>query len=99
MDFDFRRSAWDSSNRSILGSEACQGSSHQEREAEHVDVSHGFVTEGNEKSDELVRDGAKIYDGGMAQIEPSTVQQRREEVYAVLQYAASFYCLVEEWHD
>ena len=28
-----------------------------------------------------------------------TVQQEREEVYAGLQYAASFHFLVEEWKD
>ena len=27
------------------------------------------------------------------------VQQERDEVYAGLQYAASFHCLVEEWKD
>ena len=35
----------------------------------------------------------------MAQIRASTVQQKREEVYAALQYAVGFPCLVEEWHD
>ena len=29
----------------------------------------------------------------------STVQQSTEEVFAALWYAASFHCLVEEWHD
>ena len=33
----------------------------------------------------------------MAQARASTIQQEREEVYAPLQYAASFHCLVEEW--
>ena len=28
-----------------------------------------------------------------------TIQQEREEVYAALQYAASFHCWVEEWKD
>ena len=27
------------------------------------------------------------------------MQEEREEVYATLQYAASFHCLVEEWKD
>ena len=27
------------------------------------------------------------------------MQQEREEVYAVLQYAASFHCLMEQWKD
>ena len=30
-------------------------------------------------------------------VRASTIQQEREEVYAALQYAASFHCLVEEW--
>ena len=35
----------------------------------------------------------------MAQTRAKTVDQEREEVYAALQYAASFHCLVEEWKD
>ena len=35
----------------------------------------------------------------MTQARAKTVQQEREEVYAVFQYAASFHCLVEEWND
>ena len=57
------------------------------------------VTEGNEKADELAGDGAMLDGGETAQIRASTVQQRREEVFAALQYAASFHCLVEEWQD
>ena len=32
-------------------------------------------------------------------ITASAVQQKREEVCASLRYAASFYCLLEEWHE
>ena len=35
----------------------------------------------------------------MAEVRAKTVQQEREEVYAALQYAASFHCLAEEWKD
>ena len=35
----------------------------------------------------------------MAEARAKTVQQEREEVYAALQYTASFHCLVEEWED
>ena len=35
----------------------------------------------------------------MADARAETMQQEREEVYAALQYAASFHCLVEEWKD
>ena len=35
----------------------------------------------------------------MAEAKAETMQQEREEVYAALQYAASFQCLVEEWKD
>ena len=38
-------------------------------------------------------------EGFMAQARASTIQQKRVEVYAVLQYAASFVCLIEEWKD
>ena len=47
-----------------------------------------LATEGNEKADELAKDGAMMGGGKMTQIRASTVQQRREEVYAALQYAA-----------
>ena len=43
--------------------------------------------------------GACQDEGFMAESRAKTVQQEREEVYAALQYAASFHCLVEEWKD
>ena len=58
-----------------------------------------FITEGNEKADELAKAGAMMDGGEMAQVRARTVQQEREEVYAALQYSASFHCLVEEWKD
>ena len=35
----------------------------------------------------------------MAEAKAQTVKQEREEVYAALQCAASFHCLVEKWKD
>ena len=35
----------------------------------------------------------------MAEAKAKTVQQEREEMYAALQHAASFHCLVEAWKD
>ena len=35
----------------------------------------------------------------MAEARAETVQQEREEVYAALQYAACFHCLLEQWKD
>ena len=58
-----------------------------------------FVTEGNERVDKRAKDGAMLDGGEMAQIRASTVQHKREEVHAALQYAARFHCLVEVWHD
>ena len=41
-----------------------------------------------------------MLDGGdMAQVRAIMFQKEREEVYAALQYAASFHSLVEEWKD
>ena len=57
------------------------------------------VTEGNEKADELAKAGAMLDEGFMAEARSETMQQEREEVYAALQYAVSFHCLVEQWKD
>ena len=58
-----------------------------------------FVTAGNEKADELAKAGAMLDEGFMAEARAETMQQEREEVYAALQYVASFHCLVEQWKD
>ena len=58
-----------------------------------------FVTDGNEKADELAKAGASWDEGLMSETRGKTVQQEREEVHAVLQDVASFHCLVEEWKD
>ena len=55
-----------------------------------------FVTEGNEKADELVKECAIMDVGFMAETRAKTVQQEREEVCAALRCADSFRCLVEE---
>ena len=58
-----------------------------------------FVTEGNEKADELAKAGEMLDEGFMAEVRAVIVKQEREEVCAALQHAASFHCLVEEWKD
>ena len=54
-----------------------------------------FVTEGNEKPDELAKAGAMLEDGFMAETRAKDSLAGGRSV-AVLQYAASFHCLVEE---
>ena len=70
-------------------------------EMDKKEMSHfeRFVTDGNGKADELAKAGAMLDEGIMAEARAKTVQQEREEVYAALQYPASFHCLVEEWKD
>ena len=58
-----------------------------------------FITEGNQKADELAKAGAMLDEGFMAEARAETLQQEREEVFVALQYAASFHCLVEQWKD
>ena len=58
-----------------------------------------FVTEGNEKADDLAKAGAILDEGFMAEARAESMQQEREEVCALLQCAASLNCLVEEWKD
>ena len=64
-----------------------------------MSVFENFVKDGNEKADQLAKEGAMLDGGFMAQARANTVQQEREEVYAAPQYEASFHCLVEEWND
>ena len=52
-----------------------------------------FVTEGNEKADELAKAGAMLDEGFTAEARAETVKERGEV------YVASFHCLVEEWKD
>ena len=58
-----------------------------------------FVTEGNEKADDLAKAGAMLDEGFMAEAGAKTVQQERKEVYVASQYAAGSHCLVDEWKD
>ena len=69
------------------------------KEKKEMALSEKFVTEGNEKADHLAKAGAILGEGFMAEARAETMQQEEEEVYAALQYAASFHCLVEEWKD
>ena len=58
-----------------------------------------FVTGGGENADELAKAGAMLDERLMAEASSETMQQERDEVYAALQYAASFHCLVQQWKD
>ena len=68
---------------------------------EKKEMSHfeRLVTEGNEKAHSLAKAGGLLDEGFMAEARAETIQQELEEVFAALQYAASFQCLVEEWKD
>ena len=68
-----------------------------EKKKQQMSLFEKLITEGNEKADELEKVGTMLDGGFVAQARASTVQQEREEVYAALQYAASFHCLVEDW--
>ena len=98
VDVDLGRGAQNSSRRIAAGSRARRSTSHQEGE-ERNELFEKFVTEVNVKADDLAKDGAMMDGGGMAQIRATTVQQKREEVHAALQCAASFFRFVEDWHD
>ena len=69
---------------------------------EKKDMSHfeKFVTEGNEKADELAKAGAILDERFMAEARAETMQQEREEVYAAFAVCSQlFHCLMEEWKD
>ena len=58
-----------------------------------------FVTEGNQKADELAIERGMLDEGFMAEARAKTTQQEREEVYAAVQYATSIHFFVEEWEN
>ena len=82
-------------NKCNGGCGARQGTPHED-EKSHFEK---FVTEGNEKADDLEKAGAMLDEGFMVEAKAEAMQQKRQEVYATLQYAASFHCLVEERKD
>ena len=68
------------------------------KEKKHMSHFEKFVTEGNEKADELARAGAKLDEGFMAEARAKTSAAGARRGIS-LQYAASFHCLVEDWKD
>ena len=95
---DSGKVAQNSSGRNLVEVEHVK-THRSEKERQQMSHFQKFVTEGNEKADELAKEGAVMDGGVMALIRASVVEQEREEVSAVLQYAAKFHCLVEYWHD
>ena len=67
-----------------------------QEEEQQISLFEKFIIEGNEKADEQAKEGAMLDGGGMEQVRASTNQQEQEGVYAALQYAGSFHCLVED---
>ena len=70
-----------------------------DEERQHVSLFEKFIAEGNEKAEEMAKEGAMLAGGSMSKARARTIQQEREEVHANLQCAAGFHCLVEEWKD
>ena len=84
---------------------------HQEgipREVEHAKAHHSkkemslfgrMVTEGNERTDELAKDGAMLVEQRWHRSGQAQSNRKGRMFTRRLQYAASFHCLVEERHD
>ena len=72
----------------------CEGPPHEERKRKQMTQFERFVTEGNEKADELAKARAMMDEGFMAEARAETMKQEREreEVYVTLQHAACFKC-------
>ena len=60
------------------------------KEKEKMTQFERFVTEGNEKTDELAKAGSMLYEGFMSETRADTMKQEREE-YVALQHVASFH--------
>ena len=96
LDQNLGRTSWSGRNGHLSGSGACKGAPHEESK-ELMSHFEKFVTEGNEKADELAK-GALLYGGLMVEAS-GNYAAGRVGVYAASQYAASFHCLVERWKD
>ena len=68
----------------------------QKKEMSHFEK---FVTEGNEKADEMATAGTMLDKGFMAEGRAKTVQQERQEVYAALQVRSQLSPTGEERKD
>ena len=60
------------------GSGKCKSTSHEERK-EDMSQFEKFITEGNEKADEVAKGGALLDTGFMAEARTETMQQERRE--------------------
>ena len=103
-DADLWISSWEALHRlhrqGILVEVSSMPKAHRTMEKmQQMSLFERFIAEGNEKADEFAKEGALLDGGLMAQVRASTVQQEREEVYAALQNAAGFHCLVDERED
>ena len=78
------------------GSGTCNRTKKEKKDVSHFEK---FITEGNEKADELAKEGALLDKEFTAEARAETLQQEREDVYAAFQHAASFHCMIEEWKD
>ena len=100
-DADLRINTWEGLHCSISKEvvvEVEHVKAHQ-TETDNKEMSHfeKFVTEGNEKADELAKEGAMLDEGPWRKREQR--QSSRSEkrcMQPCMQHAASFHCLVEE---
>ena len=70
--------------RNILVEVALVKAHRMKKEKEKMTQFERFVTEGNEKADELAKAGAMMDEGFMAEARAETMKQEREEVYVAL---------------
>ena len=78
MDQDLGRAAPLGLKGNLGGSGACQGAPHKDKK--EMSNFEKFVTEGNEKADELAKVGAMLDEDFMAELRAKTVQQERKGV-------------------
>ena len=81
------------------GSSTCEDAPYEERKEKHVAVWEGLSPKATRRLMRWQKQEQCWMIDLWQKPRAETVQQEREEVYAALQYAASFHCLVEEWTD
>ena len=69
------------------------------KEQKAMTVGEQSVRAGNEKADELAKDGPEMDGRAMAAAKAQTTKQLRKQLYASIECAAHFHVQVEEWKD
>ena len=90
---------WSGRNRHFGGSGTCKGAHHTKTEKTNMSQFERFVTEGNEKADELAKAGAMLAEGLMAEARAEAMKQEREREEVCVQLCITRPASIAWWRN